>query len=72
MTQPPMNAVLQAMGRPIRSIADRAFILLLDERHQRGNYRACLPADLSPIVTHGRDTTEIIAQRFFDRIQPEG
>ncbi len=71
MTQPPMNAVLQAMGRPIRSIGDRALVLLLDERHQRGHYRACLPEDLSPIITHAGDTTEMIAQRFFDRVKPD-
>ena len=32
-TQPAINAILQAMGRPIRSIADRALILLLDRRN---------------------------------------
>nr|MCS5583563.1 hypothetical protein [Pseudomonadales bacterium] len=67
MVQPPMNSVLQAMGRPIRSIDDRAFILLLDERHQRGNYKACLPDDLSPIITHDGATTQMIAQRFFSK-----
>ena len=70
MVQPPMNAVLQAMGRPIRSIDDRAFILLLDERHQRGNYKACLPDDLSPIITHDGATTQMIAQSFFTKTKP--
>jgi Rad3-related DNA helicase len=32
-TQPAVNAIMQAMGRPIRSIGDRALILLLDKRH---------------------------------------
>ena len=70
MTQPPMNAVLQAMGRPIRSVEDRAFILLLDERHQRGNYKACLPDNLSPIITHDGATTQMIAKRFFAKTKP--
>ena len=70
MVQPPMNAVLQAMGRPIRSIDDRAFILLLDERHQRGNYKACLPDNLSPIITHDGATTQMITQRFFSKTKP--
>jgi DNA excision repair protein ERCC-2 len=70
MVQPPMNAVLQAMGRPIRSIEDRAFILLLDERHQRGNYQACLPDNLSPIISHDGATTQMIAKRFFAKTKP--
>ena len=71
-TQPAMNAVLQAMGRPIRSSDDRAFILLLDERHRKPNYSSCLPTELAPIITPNGQTTEMIAKRFFNRNLPAG
>ncbi|MEC8106551.1 MAG: ATP-dependent DNA helicase, partial [Candidatus Thermoplasmatota archaeon] len=45
-TQPAINAILQAMGRPIRSIADRALILLLDKRNTDRTYIECYPKDI--------------------------
>ena len=46
VTQPAINSILQAMGRPIRSIEDRALILLLDNRNCL-LYTSPSPRDLS-------------------------
>ncbi len=51
MTQPAVNRVLQAMGRPIRGIDDRAVVLLLDKRCEEAAYRTCFPEDLRMLPT---------------------
>ncbi len=65
--QPAINSVLQAVGRPIRNFGDRAFILLLDNRHDRNPYKSCLPSEIQPIITHSPETAGTIAKRFFDK-----
>ena len=40
---PGMNKVLQAGGRVIRTMQDRGWILLLDERFTHPEYRSCFP-----------------------------
>ena len=42
-TYPGMNRVLQAVGRVIRSAADRGVVLLLDERFGQARYRRLFP-----------------------------
>ncbi|MEC8927479.1 MAG: ATP-dependent DNA helicase, partial [Candidatus Thermoplasmatota archaeon] len=49
--QPAVNSVLQGMGRAIRKVEDRAFILLLDNRLLGGQYRTCLPPTLHTFTT---------------------
>ena len=44
---PGMNRVLQAGGRVIRTVADTGWILLLDERFLKGEYRSCFPPSWS-------------------------
>ena len=68
VTQPAINAILQAMGRPIRSIGDRALILLLDQRHTDRTYATCYPKDLRMNSTNAPTTTESFARRFFSRV----
>ena len=43
VSQPAINAILQAMGRPIRAVGDRALILLLDRRVTDRTYAPCFP-----------------------------
>ena len=68
VTQPAINAILQAMGRPIRSIGDRALILLLDQRHTDRTYATCYPKDLRMNATNTPMTTASFARRFFSRV----
>ena len=63
--QPAVNAVMQAMGRPIRAYGDKAFVMLLDKRFKLSNYRRCLPAELSPLFCSDASSTAIYAKRFF-------
>ena len=67
-TQPAINAIMQAMGRPIRSIGDRALILLLDKRHSDRVYAKCYPSDLLMSSTSGPETTTSFARRFFAKV----
>ena len=73
-TQPAINSILQAMGRPIRSIADRALILLLDKRNTDRTYIECYPRDIRMNTTTEPETTKSFARRFFSRVhrQSEG
>jgi len=68
VTQPAINSILQAMGRPIRSVGDRALILLLDYRHTDRTYISCYPSDLRMNATNDPKTTQSFARRFFSRV----
>ena len=68
VTQPAINAILQAMGRPIRSVGDRALILLLDQRHTDRTYISCYPSDLRMNSTNDPQTTSSFARRFFSKV----
>jgi DNA excision repair protein ERCC-2 len=68
-TQPAVNSVIQAMGRPIRSSKDRAFIVLLDSRHIDPNYRRCHPSEFSPLICNDSEVTRRYIARFFARNQ---
>ncbi len=65
--QPAINSVIQAMGRPIRSSTDRAFIVLLDNRHIDQNYRKCHPSEFNPLICLDSEITRKYLQRFFAR-----
>ena len=65
--QPAVNNVLQGMGRAIRKVDDRAFVLLLDNRLLNGQYRSCLPATLKPFTADDSKRTGRMAKRFFER-----
>ena len=67
--QPAVNSVIQAMGRPIRSSNDRAFIVLLDSRHIDQTYRRCHPSEFSPLMCNDSEITRRYIQRFFARNQ---
>ena len=71
VSQPAVNAILQAMGRPIRSIGDRALIVLLDRRVTDRTYAGCFPQDLRMNDSSDHDSTHRFARRFFTKIQPD-
>lgn len=69
VTQPAINSILQAMGRPIRSINDRALILLLDKRNRDQTYARCYPINMKMNATSNPETTTSFAKRFFRKVK---
>ena len=69
VTQPAINAILQAMGRPIRSVEDRALILLLDNRNDNRVYRECYPLGMKMNTSNEPNSTKAFAKRFFRRVK---
>tara|TARA_B100001287_G_scaffold60113_1_gene48203 strand:+ start:351 stop:2390 length:2040 start_codon:yes stop_codon:yes gene_type:complete len=69
VTQPAINAILQAMGRPIRSVEDRALILLLDNRNDNRTYRECYPIAMKMNTSNEPNSTKSFASRFFRRVK---
>ena len=69
VTQPAINAILQAMGRPIRSVEDRALILLLDNRNDNQIYRECYPLGMKMNTSNEPNSTKAFAKRFFRRVK---
>jgi len=65
--QPAINRILQAMGRAIRKAEDRAFILLLDDRLLKPNYKKCLPPTFTPFTASDPSRTARQVKRFFER-----
>jgi DNA excision repair protein ERCC-2 len=65
--QPAVNSVLQGMGRAIRKVEDRAFILLLDNRLLSGQYRTCLPPTLHTFTADNSKRTGRRVKQFFER-----
>ncbi|MEL0101673.1 MAG: helicase C-terminal domain-containing protein [Euryarchaeota archaeon] len=70
-SQPAINSILQAMGRPIRAIGDRALILLLDKRHTERTYSICFPNNLMMSQVSNPEATGRYAKRFFSKVQRE-
>ena len=69
VTQPAINAILQAMGRPIRSVDDRALVLLLDNRNDNRTYRECYPHAMKMNTSNDPNSTKAFAKRFFRRVK---
>ncbi len=68
MTQPAVNRVLQAMGRPIRGIDDRAVVLLLEQRCEQPMYLKCFPGDLQMVPMSDPNGIKRLAERFYRRV----
>jgi len=68
-TQPAINTILQAMGRPIRAMGDRALILLLDRRNEDRGNQVCFPHDIKLNRSSDSDSTGRFARRFFSRVE---
>jgi Rad3-related DNA helicase len=64
---PGFNKVQQAAGRLIRSDSDRGFILLLDERYGKPEYRSLFPDEWHPVeATTPKEVAERISEFFGD------
>ena len=64
-SQPAVNRLLQAIGRPIRKAADRALVVILEKRLLQRGYRFCLPKGAHMVECVDSDRTERHAERFF-------
>tara|TARA_B100000029_G_scaffold291457_1_gene285004 strand:- start:12494 stop:14560 length:2067 start_codon:yes stop_codon:yes gene_type:complete len=64
-SQPAINRLLQAMGRPIRKAADRALVVLLEKRLLQRGYKFCLPEGMHMVESVDSGRTERHAERFF-------
>ena len=68
-SQPAINTILQAMGRPIRAMGDRALIVLLDRRNIERTYSICYPPDIRMNQVSDSDGSGRFAKRFFAKVQ---
>ena len=65
-TYPGMNAVLQAVGRVIRTETDRGIAVLIDDRYAEPKYRALFPAEWKGMNLVGNSSSLAeIARRFW-------
>ncbi|CAI8173072.1 MAG: Uncharacterised protein [Methanobacteriota archaeon] len=67
-SQPAINSILQAMGRPIRAMGDRALILLLDNRNLTRTYSICYPKDIQMNQAPNSEASGRFAKRFFTKV----
>lgn len=63
---PGMNKVLQSAGRVIRTDTDRGFILLLDERFEKGEYKKLFPREWKQPVSGKMDDLQKVLQDFWN------
>ncbi len=70
-SQPAINTILQAMGRPIRSMGDRALIVLLDRRNIERTYAICYPPDIRMNQVSDSEGSGRFAKRFFNKVHRE-
>ncbi len=63
---PGINKVLQAAGRVIRTMEDRGFILLLDERYHMRGYRMLLPEDWNTRYCRSREEGLTLLRDFYE------
>ena len=70
-SQPAINTILQAMGRPIRAIGDRALIVLLDRRNLERTYSICYPPEIKMNQVSDSEGSGRFAKRFFAKVHRE-
>ena len=66
-TQPAINSILQALGRPIRKSADRAIVILLEKRVILRQFRNCLPTNINILESPDHNRTGRLTKNFFKR-----
>jgi len=64
-SQPAINRLMQAIGRPIRKAADRALVVLLEKRLLQRGYGLCLPKGAHLVESIDSSRTQRHAERFF-------
>ncbi|MDD2457947.1 MAG: helicase C-terminal domain-containing protein [Eubacteriales bacterium] len=62
---PGFNKVQQAAGRVIRSESDTGFVLLIDDRYQKPEYRALFPRDWQPAEITDQETMVRMLSEFW-------
>ncbi len=67
-SQPAINCILQAMGRPIRKAEDRALVILLEKRLLGRAYRRCMPSGIHLFEVPDSARTERLVRRFFHQL----
>lgn len=65
-SQPAINSLMQAIGRPIRKGEDRALVVLLENRLLQRNYKICMPSSLQTIEVSNPERTGKRTKSFFD------
>lgn len=65
-SQPAVNSLMQAIGRPIRKGEDRALVVLLENRLLQRNYKICMPSSLQTIEVSNPERTGKRTKSFFD------
>ncbi|MFQ3321671.1 MAG: DNA excision repair protein ERCC-2 [Candidatus Thalassarchaeaceae archaeon] len=65
-SQPAVNSLMQAIGRPIRKGEDRALVVLLENRLLNRNYKICMPSSLQIRQTSNYLRTEKFTKSFFE------
>jgi len=66
-SQPAVNRLMQAVGRPIRKAADRALVVLLEKRLLQRGFKICMPEGMHAVETVDSERTGRHAERFFER-----
>ncbi len=62
---PGFNKILQAAGRVIRTDTDRGFILLVDERYSREDYKQLFPEEWDPVYVGSKEDIDSGLREFF-------
>jgi len=65
-SQPAVNSLMQAIGRPIRKEQDRALVILLEKRLLQRNYKICMPDSLQIRQTSNSQRTAKTTKSFFE------
>ncbi len=66
-SQPAINSIMQALGRPIRKSADRAIVILLEKRIMMRQFRNCLPVNVDIFESPDHNRTGRLTKNFFKR-----
>jgi len=66
-SQPAVNRLMQALGRPIRKAADRALVILLEKRLMQRGFKICMPDGVHVVESVDSDRTARHAERFFKK-----
>jgi len=64
-SQPAVNRLMQAVGRPIRKAADRALVVMLEKRLLQRGFKICMPEGVHVLETLDSARTERHVERFF-------
>jgi DNA excision repair protein ERCC-2 len=66
-SQPAVNRLMQALGRPIRKASDRALVVLLEKRLMQRGFKICMPDGVHVVESVDSDRTARHTERFFKK-----